>query len=57
LIDEASQAFEQEALLPITKGAKRVVMVGDQKQLGPVGGNDVQTYTAIADASIFSTTS
>jgi regulator of nonsense transcripts 1 len=36
LIDEATQAVEPEALIPIVKGAKQVVLVGDQCQLGPV---------------------
>ncbi len=36
LIDEATQAVEAEALIPIVMGAKQLVMVGDQCQLGPV---------------------
>ena len=36
LIDEATQAMEAEALIPIVMGAKQVVMVGDHCQLGPV---------------------
>jgi regulator of nonsense transcripts 1 len=36
LIDEATQAIEAEALIPITTGAKQVIMVGDHCQLGPV---------------------
>lgn len=36
LIDEATQATEPEALLPILKGAKHVILVGDHCQLGPV---------------------
>jgi regulator of nonsense transcripts 1 len=36
LIDEATQAIEAEALIPIVMGAKQLVMVGDQCQLGPV---------------------
>jgi len=36
LIDEATQAVEAEALIPIVLGAKQLVMVGDQCQLGPV---------------------
>ena len=35
LIDEITQAQEPEALIPLTLGAKRVVLVGDQCQLGP----------------------
>ena len=36
LIDEATQATEPECLLPILKGAKQVILVGDHRQLGPV---------------------
>ena len=36
LIDEATQATEPEALIPIVLGAKQLVMVGDHCQLGPV---------------------
>jgi regulator of nonsense transcripts 1 len=36
LIDEATQAIEAEALIPIAMGAKQVIMVGDHCQLGPV---------------------
>jgi regulator of nonsense transcripts 1 len=36
LIDEATQAIEAEAHIPIAMGAKQVVFVGDHCQLGPV---------------------
>eukprot|EP00126_Sphaerothecum_destruens_P008230 Sdes_comp20136_c0_seq1m13231 len=36
LIDESTQACEPECLIPIVKGAKQVVLVGDHCQLGPV---------------------
>lgn len=36
LIDESTQASEPETLIPITRGTKRVVLVGDHQQLGPV---------------------
>ena len=36
LVDEATQATEPEALLPLVLGAKQVVLVGDHCQLGPV---------------------
>lgn len=36
LIDEATQATEPECLIPIVRGAKQVVLVGDHLQLGPV---------------------
>lgn len=36
LIDEATQAIEPECLLPLLKGAKQAIFVGDHLQLGPV---------------------
>lgn len=36
LIDESTQATEPEVLIPIVKGAKQVILVGDHQQLGPV---------------------
>ena len=36
LIDEATQAVEPEALIPMVMGCKQLVMVGDHCQLGPV---------------------
>lgn len=36
LIDEATQAAEPEALIPIVHGCKQLVFVGDHSQLGPV---------------------
>eukprot|EP00762_Andalucia_godoyi_P002687 ANDGO_03276.mRNA.1 Regulator of nonsense transcripts 1 homolog len=36
LLDEATQATEPEALIPLVKGAQQVVLVGDHCQLGPV---------------------
>ena len=36
LIDEATQAIEAEELIPISMGAKQIVLVGDHCQLGPV---------------------
>jgi regulator of nonsense transcripts 1 len=36
LIDEATQACEPECLIPLVKGCKQVVLVGDHCQLGPV---------------------
>lgn len=36
LIDESTQATEPECLIPITMGAKQIVLVGDHCQLGPV---------------------
>lgn len=36
LIDEATQACEPECILPMLKGTKHVILVGDHCQLGPV---------------------
>ena len=36
LVDESTQATEPEALIPLSLGAKQVVLVGDHCQLGPV---------------------
>ena len=36
LIDEATQAREPECLIPIVNGCKRLILVGDHEQLGPV---------------------
>jgi regulator of nonsense transcripts 1 len=36
IMDEATQAVEPSALIPLSYGAQRVVMVGDHRQLGPV---------------------
>ena len=36
LVDEAGQSCEPENLLPILHGAQHVILIGDDKQLGPV---------------------
>lgn len=36
LIDECTQAMEPECLIPIVKGVKQLIVVGDHCQLGPV---------------------
>lgn len=36
LVDEATQATEPESLIPIVKGARQIILVGDHCQLGPV---------------------
>ena len=36
LIDESTQSSEPESLIPIVKGCKQLILVGDHQQLGPV---------------------
>ena len=36
IIDESTQSHEAETLIPITKGAEQVILVGDHCQMGPV---------------------
>jgi regulator of nonsense transcripts 1 len=36
LIDEANQSIEPESLIPLLFGCKKLILVGDQMQLGPV---------------------
>ncbi|EKC98873.1 hypothetical protein A1Q2_06844 [Trichosporon asahii var. asahii CBS 8904] len=36
LVDEATQAAEPEAMIPLVMGCKQAVLVGDHQQLGPV---------------------
>lgn len=36
LVDETTQAREPECLIPIVNGCKRLILVGDHEQLGPV---------------------
>eukprot|EP01135_Chromosphaera_perkinsii_P005470 Nk52_evm19s352 gene=Nk52_evmTU19s352 len=36
LVDESTQACEPECMIPIVKGARQVILVGDHCQLGPV---------------------
>ena len=63
VIDEAGQAVEPEALMPITRGAQRVTLIGDTKQLGPVvksrrashGGLGLSLFARLADCGTSST--
>ena len=50
LIDEATQAIEAEALIPIAMGAKQVVFVGDHCQLGPVVMNKVAAKAGLTQS-------
>ena len=40
IIDEATQSFEPENLIPLTHKAKKIILIGDQNQLGPNLIND-----------------
>lgn len=48
VLDEASQASEPEALIPITRGAEHVVLVGDHQQLPPVVNSDAAVAGGMA---------
>lgn len=52
LVDESTQATEPEVLIPITLGAKQVILVGDHQQLGPVVV-DKEARTAGLNHSLF----
>ena len=36
IVDESTQAKDVEVLIPIVNGIKKIVLIGDQKQLGPM---------------------
>lgn len=36
VLDEATQAVEPEAMIPVVHGARQLVLIGDHRQLGPV---------------------
>eukprot|EP00605_Chrysophyceae_sp_TOSAG23-4_P001093 GSChrysophyteH1.ASY1.ANO1.1199.1 assembled CDS len=36
LIDESTQAMEAECIIPLVRGVKQLVLIGDHQQLGPV---------------------
>ena len=52
LIDEATQACEPECILPMLKGTRNVILVGDHAQLGPVIMYK-QTVTSGLNMSLF----
>jgi superfamily I DNA and/or RNA helicase len=52
LIDEATQAKEPEVLIPIMKGAKQLILVGDHKQLKPCVKN-IDCSNSGLDKSMF----
>eukprot|EP01017_Pseudomicrothorax_dubius_P002274 TRINITY_DN1000_c0_g1_i6.p1 TRINITY_DN1000_c0_g1~~TRINITY_DN1000_c0_g1_i6.p1 ORF type:complete len:309 (-),score=43.43 TRINITY_DN1000_c0_g1_i6:67-993(-) len=41
LIDEATMAIEPQCVQPFSRGASKIILVGDQKQLGPVVKSDI----------------
>ena len=60
LIDEATQATEPSTLVPIVRGARQIVLVGDHKQLSPTvisrraedGGLNKSLFERIMDMGI-----
>ena len=48
LIDECTQASEPECLVPIVKGAKKLVLIGDQCQLGPTVFHDRAAHEGLS---------
>lgn len=52
LIDESTQATEPECLLPITLGARQVVLVGDHCQLGPVVMNKLAERSGLSQSLV-----
>ena len=52
LLDEATQALEPDCLLPLYHNAKMVVMIGDEKQLGPTV-KSLEATIAGLDISLF----
>lgn len=52
LIDESTQATEPECLLPITLGARQVVLVGDHCQLGPVVMNKLAERNGLSQSLV-----
>ena len=53
ILDEANQTSEVESLLPLLRGCKKVVLVGDHMQLGPFTACQA-THTAGISRSLFS---
>ena len=52
LIDEAAQALEPEIILPLIHQAQSVVLIGDDKQLGPVIHSEKAKHEGL-DLSLF----
>ncbi|EFN53127.1 hypothetical protein CHLNCDRAFT_137486 [Chlorella variabilis] len=50
LIDEATQAVEPEAMIPLVMGAKQLILVGDHCQLGPVIINKVAARAGLSQS-------
>ena len=48
LIDEAAQAVEMSTLIPLKHACRRLILVGDHRQLAPV----VTSYNAAAEAAL-----
>lgn len=50
LIDEATQAVEPEALIPLMMGCKQAILVGDHCQLGPVIVNKKAAHAGLSQS-------
>ena len=53
IIDEATQAVEPATLVPLIHHAKRLILVGDQMQLGPIVPRDDRFYNSKYNVSLF----
>ena len=50
LMDEAAQASEVSALVPIAQGCEKLVLVGDQAQLGPQLASHVAAHLGLGES-------
>lgn len=53
LIDESSQMIEYSALIGVTHGCKKLVLVGDQQQLSPISPIHEEWRSAVGPWSLF----
>ena len=53
IIDEATQSFEPETLIPLSHNVKQFILVGDQNQLGPNTYIDKNLMDTNYDRSLF----
>ena len=53
IIDEATQSYEAESLIPLTTRTEKYILVGDQKQLGPNIISNYELKSIFYDISLF----